>query len=347
MSAPPEPAPLDATQPPYDGAVGPSVPPGWPARLRRVAPWLSLALGIGAAWWTVREPRRASWICAMAVVAWLALIGWRALEPALARPDARRRVRWAALGLQAASQSAAQSLLFFSLPWLWRAATPTLAQALYLGLLAATAAATLWDPLWQRLTARRTVAAWLLAAATFGSLAATLPMLGVDLDAARWIAAGGAAVPAAWQVLGGGRAREPARWTLAQVAALPWIFFAGPWREAVPPAPLHLARAALATGVRDRQPAGAFDPDHPGPHAWCFTAVAAPTGVRTTIVHRWWRDDVELSHHSLAVQGGRKGGYRTWSRMAGSRLRGGQVRCEVRTVGGQWLGEVRRSPGDG
>ncbi len=355
-------------------------------RLRTLAPYLSLVLGLASAWLSAKHPGRAVWICCFAAVAWLAHFAWLLLErrraavsaatpaasetsatvatsaaPAPSAPSApsatfarpaasvapaasakpaalEHAARWAT---QALAQSMAQSLLWFALPWLWRAAAPTVGQLAYLALLAAIAVCSLWDPLWQRMVAVPAIAAFCLAGATFAGLAATLPMIGVPLGHAPWWAAAGAALPALLHVLGDARWRQPATWTWAQLATLPWILLAGPLREAVPAAPLAVERLTLADDVAGREPGAPLTLTRLPSKAWCYSAISAPAGVDAEVRHVWRRDGAGLTRRVLAVHGGRVGGYRTWSRHPAGQLRGAaEVECQVETLAGQPLGSV-------
>lgn len=320
-------------------------------RARRWMPWISLAMGLRSAAWTEHHPRRAGLICAIAAAAWLLMFVWHHLRKrAEAAADAEGRAsRWLAIGTfstDAAAQSAVQALLWFSLPWIWRASVPTGPQIAYLLLLGLVAGSTLWDPLWARLVARRTVAALLFAAATFAGLAATLPMLGVPLATAPWIAAAAATVPAAVHVLGQGAWREIGRWSLVQVAVVPWWLLAGPLRPAVPAAPLSVRGATFAAAIEQRMPVGSVDLARPPSRVHCYSPVILPAGLGAEVVHRWTVDDAPLIRHPLLVQGGRVGGFRTWTRHPGGQLKGkARLRCRIETAAGQPLADVELEAG--
>lgn len=82
----------------------------------------------------------------------------------------------------------------------------------------------------------------------------------------------------------------------------------------------------------------------PGESAYVFTAIFAPTGLTTTIIHEWERYD-EISEEwvteetvPFAISGGREGGYRGYS--IKSDLREGKWRVNVLTPYGQVVGRV-------
>lgn len=81
-----------------------------------------------------------------------------------------------------------------------------------------------------------------------------------------------------------------------------------------------------------------------GGDAYVFTAVFAPSGLQTTIIHEWQHFDVAtkewttLSTQQFPINGGRDGGYRGYSQK--SSLTAGQWRVNVRTQYGQLIGRV-------
>lgn len=81
-----------------------------------------------------------------------------------------------------------------------------------------------------------------------------------------------------------------------------------------------------------------------GETAYAYSAVFAPSGLTTTIVHEWQRYDegtrewVTASVQSFPIYGGRDGGYRGWSEKSG--LTPGRWRVNVETQYGQLVGRV-------
>ncbi len=82
----------------------------------------------------------------------------------------------------------------------------------------------------------------------------------------------------------------------------------------------------------------------PGEPAYVFTAVFAPTGLHTTILHEWQRYDERTEEwktehtFSFDITGGRDGGYRGYS--IKSDLQEGDWRVNVLTAYGQTIGRV-------
>ncbi|MCO4746006.1 MAG: DUF2914 domain-containing protein [Proteobacteria bacterium] len=134
------------------------------------------------------------------------------------------------------------------------------------------------------------------------------------------------------------------------------------WLGLVPPLPLVLKRAAVATDVeRTADGPELADPIWtdslmrlvlgrptvrwaPGEKVLVYTAVHAPTGMDLELIHEWEHYDpsaggwVSTDRIPLTVRGGREGGWRTWSTK--TRLSEGDWRVRVQTPYGQELGRV-------
>jgi hypothetical protein len=80
----------------------------------------------------------------------------------------------------------------------------------------------------------------------------------------------------------------------------------------------------------------------PGENIYCFTAVFAPTKVHVPLIHIWkyktadgWK---KTDRMRFAINGGRDGGYRLYSKKSG--VKPGEWRVEVQTETGQILGKI-------
>jgi hypothetical protein len=84
----------------------------------------------------------------------------------------------------------------------------------------------------------------------------------------------------------------------------------------------------------------------PGQPVVAFSAIFSPPGLNTTIYHEWQRYDgktrqwVTVSRASLHMNGGRDGGFRTFSQKT-SGLLPGRWRVNVLTAGGQIIGRIK------
>jgi hypothetical protein len=81
-----------------------------------------------------------------------------------------------------------------------------------------------------------------------------------------------------------------------------------------------------------------------GDTVYCFTAVFAPAGLRENIVHHWQKKNsagdwfTTDRHSNLIRQGGRDGGWRSYSRK--QNVTPGEWRIEVETAKGRLLGRI-------
>ncbi|PKL39576.1 MAG: hypothetical protein CVV44_04965 [Spirochaetae bacterium HGW-Spirochaetae-1] len=112
-------------------------------------------------------------------------------------------------------------------------------------------------------------------------------------------------------------------------------------RSIIPPVPLRLMSTTAATGVADNNPLEPFrvlEYDSPR-EIYFFTSVFAPRGLRDDISHVWYRNEKKLFSVTLKdIRGGRRRGFRTWSRHLA--LEGaGVYTVEVWNGGGQFLGK--------
>ncbi|HEY7676500.1 MAG TPA: DUF5924 family protein [Candidatus Methylomirabilis sp.] len=122
------------------------------------------------------------------------------------------------------------------------------------------------------------------------------------------------------------------------------VWMARAW---VPPAPLALVRGTFAREVQGLEPvAPVTSVSVAEVQGWggvmCFTAVAAPAGLREPVSHVWRKNGRVVARRSLPpVRGGRPGGYRTFSRLMDlGPDPAGAWRVDVLTADGQLIGRV-------
>ena len=119
-------------------------------------------------------------------------------------------------------------------------------------------------------------------------------------------------------------------------------------RSFIPPAPLALASSALARGIEGWDP---VDPIAGGVsvaelRTWgslvAYTAIYAPAGLRQPIEHVWRLDGRAVTVVRLsAIRGGRRGGFRTYSRKTGFPSDPiGRWSVDVMTSSGQLIGRL-------
>ena len=294
-------------------------------------PWISLVLGIGSAFWMDRRPERAPLVALAAAAGWLLLALLAVLESARRKALVHRAARFgAAMG----SQSLVQLCLFFSAPFFFRAASIP-AHWAFVALLLAAGAVTLWTPLSEAALRHSVAGTALLGLATLAGLDCVLPLLGLSnqlslLAATIWTALGLPLVTLAR----GGRQGPP----LVVALALMISYLAGAARF-VPPAPLRFVEGEMGTRVSDRRvvdAAASFA--KPPEQLVCFTAIAAPRGLRDRLRHVWRQNGVLRGEVPLEIRGGRPQGFRTWSTHRG--ITPGRWSCSIETQSGQLLGRL-------
>jgi hypothetical protein len=306
------------------------------APLRRILPWISLCIGVASALTMDRRPERAPVVALAAAGGWLLLAALALLESVASHALLARAARFgAAMG----SQSLMQLCLFFSLPFFVRAAEMP-AQWGFVGLLVAASAVTLWSPLGKATLRHAGFGAALQAVATFAGLDCVLPLLGLSnrvslVLAVLWTVAG---LP----LLALARRRRLVAPSAVALGVV--LFFLLGGARVVPPAPLRLVEGQIGSRVAARRLLGAAV-SFPSPPAEliCYTAIAAPRGLRDRLHHVWRQDGVPRSDVALEIRGGRTQGFRTWSTYRGPSR--GTWTCTVETESGQRLGRVQARVG--
>jgi hypothetical protein len=322
-------------------------PPEPPSRwgwLRRLLPWVSLALSIASAIWTDRRPERARLIAIAAVVGFVALCAFALLEGV----DVGRMSRvgsWVARAARASAMMGAQSViqlcLFFTAPFYWRAVTVN-AHWVFMGLLAVAALSTLWTPLCDAVLRRPVSAVMLQGAATFAGLGCVLPLLGVS-NHDSLAAATGAVVVGAPFVVGRGLGRRVLA-TLVTGLVLAVAALAGA-AQLVPPAPLRFVAGGIGTRVVNRELVDARSLFERAPERLvCLTAIAAPRGLKDKLRHVWRHEGTARAEAQLEIRGGRAQGFRAWSYKRNPAP--GRWSCTVETESGQLLGRVTVTVGN-
>jgi len=241
-----------------------------------------------------------------------------------------------------ATQSAVQLGLFFALPFYFRAATDEPGHVLFMFGLVALCGASLWDPLTAHLFTRPLLAPLLPAFSSFVALDAVLPGLGLSthdsLRMSALIAAAGVAATTAASTPARARVRATLR-ASAMASLVPIALELGA-AAIVPAAPLRLIKIELGTHVRDHWVVDPVDRLNESPERlFCASAIESPIGVRDRLFHVWRYDGAVRARIELSFQGGRFGGYRTYSRIDGlGRHPSGTYSCSVETTSGQVLG---------
>lgn len=113
----------------------------------------------------------------------------------------------------------------------------------------------------------------------------------------------------------------------------------------IPPVPLSLKHGVVSKGIdRDaREPIAPFKKINSSElgEAYCYTRLFAPHGVKERLWHVWRREGRIVQKVQLNVSGGRKEGFRTWSKKTIRGNDAGRWAVDVVTDGGQLVGRVR------
>jgi hypothetical protein len=285
------------------------------------------------------------WIIGYVVVLWLLFAVLSQIRGVLL---ARGRLLVVAAG-DYTIQTLYHGLLLFVLPGYFASTTFDGVTVVFFTVLAIAALLTTVDPWYRAVVHPRP---WLgltfFGFSLFAGLNVALPLVGVP-------PAGAVVASAALAALGLTPTffRRAGRWWLAAgragAVALLAVGAALLARPAVPPAPVSLVRPTLARAVADLEPIGPVTRVTVGElREWgglvAFTPVAAPAALRQPIEHRWRREGAVISTVNLAtpVQGGRPGGFRTYSRKTDFPPDAqGRWTVDVVTASGQLIGRLR------
>ncbi len=327
----------------------------WWSQLKARHPWirwaaqwglslLSLASGVLTLFLFRRGLGYFPWVVGYLLLLWLAGVVFAQGRDAL-EARGQRLVR---VAYDYTVQSLYWHLLLFLLPVYYFSTTITSRNVLFFLILATATLLTAVDPWYRATVLRRPWAAALLFGFTlFATLKVALALVGFG---SAWSLVFAAAIsmlalaPALRRSFGLAWRRAG---VAAGVAALCVAFLAWLGRAWIPPAPLYLVRGTFAREVRNLE---AVEPvtrlSAEDLQAWgslaCFTALAAPAGLREPIVHVWWRDGAFVTGVRLTpVRGGRPGGFRTYSRLTTLGADpAGRWQVDVLTAQGQLIGRV-------
>ena len=286
------------------------------------------------------------WIIGYVLLTWLLVILLALFRDAWQARGWQRPVR----GVDYAVQTLLHGLLLFILPAYYASTTLTSLNALFLGLLVVLALLATIDPWFSALVQPRAWARHAFFLVTvFAALNVALPLVRVP-PAIALVASAAGAVLAITPLIRRGRTMPWSRAfpvTLAAAIAAATLVTLARW--AIPPAPLALARAAIARGIADGEPSDRVI----GPitaeqlREWgglvAYTAIYAPAGLSQPVEHVWRLDGRPVNAIRLSpVRGGRREGFRTYSRKTEFPPDpAGRWSVDVMTTSGQLIGRLR------
>jgi len=335
-----------STQPPAPAVDVPGSPaapgatPRWQVWAENLFPWGSLLVSTAGAMAMDHSESRGALIAVVAAVSWVAFVIVALLhrprtDEAMPLGRVQRFVRFASTF---ANQSLIHYSLLFSAPFYLEACAFTPMQCVFAALFALAVVIASWDPWCAAVLLRPLWGSLLLAFASFCGWNAALPMLGVPHRTSIWVSTLVVGVGIPLVNVASGVSGPHRTWSIAVGLGLPTLLVLG-GVAAIPPAPLRVVQARLGTGIESREPIGVASAFPIAPRELvCWTAIRAPRGLKDGLLHVWSRDGTQLRAVPVEVRGGRRAGFRTWSRQHVSAAEPGRYRCDVITTLGQRLG---------
>ena len=306
----------------------------------------SLAGGILTLFVFRRDLPNAAWIIGSVLLLWLSVaVVTQVRESLTAR--GHRRVLGAADYL---IQTLYHGILLFLLPAYWASTTLGSVNVIFLVVLLVLALLATFDPWYRALVlAYPGLASLFFVVSIFGALNVALPLVGLP-PRYGLVASAFLAVLALAPVVRRARDWAWAR-TLAVMTGLAVLGAsgAGIGRAWIPPAPLSLGRATMARAVNDGLPVGELrhsisvtDLREAG-GLIAYTPIHAPAGLHQPVAHVWRLRGRVIDAVSLSpVRGGRREGFRTYSRKTGFPPDlVGPWSVDVVTESGQLIGRLR------
>ena len=246
-------------------------------------------------------------------------------------------------------QTLYHGLLLFVLPAYWASATLTSLNVVFLVLLVVLALLATFDPWYRAIVHPRP---WLgyvfFVVSIFAALNVALPLVGLPpfgaLMASAFVAS--LAITPVVRRAGGRTWRAALRVTVALgVVAMALAAVGRAW---IPPAPLFMARSAILWDVLDLDNVEALPTTISAAEVKerglvAYTAIYAPAGLRQSVSHVWRHRGRVIETVALApVLGGRREGYRTYSRKTSFPEESeGRWSVDVVTASGQLIGRLR------
>jgi len=289
-----------------------------------------------------------AWIVGYLLLLWLLFAVLLEVRQPLTE-SGRRSGRLVITAVDYTLQTLYHGLLLFVLPAYYASATLTSRNVFFLVLIVAMAVLATFDPWYRAIVHPRP---WLgyvfFAVSIFAALNVALPLVGVPPIGALMVSAFAASIAVTPVVRrASGRSWQAAlRVTVALGLVATTVAAVG--RAWIPPAPLFMARAAILWDVID------LDAIEPLPSTInatevkerglvAYTAIYAPAGLRQSVSHVWRHEGRVIQVVGLSpVRGGRREGYRTYSRKTSFPADPvGRWSVDVVTASGQLIGRLK------
>lgn len=316
-------------------------------RFRWLVPLVSFIIGIGSYFLIQRQNSLAQWLTALMLLGWVALLFEGLLCRVLAYIIGERMPQ---ILVRYAAQALHQETLFFALPFFLATTTWLSTQLVFTGLLVIAAFASVIDPVYYDVIARRRPLFFAYHAFTmFAALLTAGPIIGSMTTGDTIAIASGvmavAALPSFSDVL---RVRHWSRWFILVGLSVALGSTAWLTRFWIPPATLDAKHMVITTQLNraERKPG----PDHAhftvseiqADGLYAFSAIKAPRGLHQQVLHIWRHNGQVTDRIPLAITGGRKAGYRAWTHISHfGEHPSGNWRVTVVTDEGQLIGVKR------
>ena len=246
-------------------------------------------------------------------------------------------------------QTLYHGLLLFVLPAYWASTTLTSLNVIFLVVLVVLALLATFDPWYRAIVHPRPWAGYVFfVISIFAALNVALPLVGLPPFGALMASAFAAslAITPVVRRAGGRTWRAALRVTVAVGVVAAALAAVG--RAWIPPAPLFMARSAILWDVLDLDNIEALPTTITAAEVKerglvAYTAIYAPAGLRQSVSHVWRHRGRVVETVSLApVLGGRREGYRTYSRKTSFPDDAeGRWSVDVVTASGQLIGRLR------
>jgi Family of unknown function (DUF5924)/Protein of unknown function (DUF2914) len=288
------------------------------------------------------------WIVGYLLLLWLLFAVLLEVRQPLTQ-SGRRSGRLVVTAVDYTLQTLYHGLLLFVLPAYYASATLTSRNVVFLVLIVAMAVLATFDPWYRAVVHPRP---WLghvfFAVSIFAALNVALPLIGVPPIGALLVSAFAASLAVTPVV----RRASGRSWrgALGATVALGLVAMtlAAVGRSWIPPAPLFMARAVMTWDVLDHTaveplPSTVSAADVKQYGLVAYTAIYAPAGLRQSISHVWMHEGRLVQRVGLSpVQGGRREGYRTYSRKTSFPADpAGRWTVDVVTASGQLIGRLK------
>ena len=289
-----------------------------------------------------------AWIVGYLLLLWLVFAVLVELRQPLAE-SGRRTGRLVVTAADYTIQTLYHGLLLFVLPAYYASATLTSRNVVFLILLVLLALLATFDPWYRTIVHPRPWLGYLFfVLSIFAALNVALPLVGVPplgaLMASAFVAS--LAITPVVRRAGGRTWKGALRVTVALGIAASALSAVG--RAWIPPAPLFMARAAIMWDLPDLDNIEALPTTISADEVKqrglvAYTAIYAPAGLRQSVSHVWRHRSQVIETVSLApVLGGRREGYRTYSRKTSfPEEPEGRWSVDVVTASGQLIGRLR------